>query len=598
MGNHPACQSCGHPSGLTADVPGDAPQVDDDGQSIVTNPLAIGERAEAVHSPPAPQPMPQPKDRVYPRRFVLPQDGKLTVMMFGMTGAGKSALGNLIAGTPVFSSGDDTASVTNANSVLRFDAPDASISLLDTIGLGDTEIDQEKVIANIRDVAVSAVRGVDVLLFVMRQARITDDTIARLIYVTEYLWGSDCVLNLYVVVTYASRYLARPDEAKAWLERQASINWRFKHIYNLVDNNSNRFIFVDNPHSDSGEPHCEQRQHASREAVMRVLCAHPREVVPPFVTSLMRKAGEMVQPQINELEDREREVIALNRENSGSTLTPEVPNDLPKAPEVPTTPRQSVAEKVRKAKEERRKREEQEEARKRRAEAKAKRAEAEIALRKALEEVKHDSAFREEAVETANKATKKFAARYQDTATADPKDAAGNVGVQAADACKRMITSLKTTMRRMSTAGAVGGSGGAGLQPSGSAGGGVGPLGIVPSHVVGGNSGQAKSRVEEEPDHNTLQANEQILDMLVQGMKIKLRGSLEETFQRLAKKSGTWDPENGKPGYITPMVFQNYLNEVDPTIKRHQAGIMWRRGDTNCDGQMDYTEFCNLFGSD
>ena len=29
----------------------------------------------------------------------------------------------------------------------------------------------------------------------------------RLIYATEYLWGTECLLNLYIVVTYASRYV-------------------------------------------------------------------------------------------------------------------------------------------------------------------------------------------------------------------------------------------------------------------------------------------------------------------------------------------------------------------------------------------------------
>ena len=42
--------------------------------------------------------------------------------MFGMTGAGKSALGNLMAGCDAFASGDDTASVTNLDSVMRYEA--------------------------------------------------------------------------------------------------------------------------------------------------------------------------------------------------------------------------------------------------------------------------------------------------------------------------------------------------------------------------------------------------------------------------------------------------------------------------------------------
>ena len=133
--------------------------------------------------------------------------------MFGMTGSGKSALGNLLAGYDHFQSGDDTASclkqpirrlwswwnfnldpvsltlqkfgqasVTNNQSVLKYEAPDRSLVVLlgqdqigvdlsslvcfclnlstsskwttrlDTIGLGDTEIDQDKLLADSRRV--------------------------------------------------------------------------------------------------------------------------------------------------------------------------------------------------------------------------------------------------------------------------------------------------------------------------------------------------------------------------------------------------------------------------------------------------------------
>mmetsp|Transcript_130035 Transcript_130035/g.404494 ORF Transcript_130035/g.404494 Transcript_130035/m.404494 type:complete len:528 (+) Transcript_130035:83-1666(+) len=231
------------------------------------------------------------------REWALRPSGRLTVMMFGMTGAGKSALGNLVAGFDAFDYGDDTISVTNLDSVMRYEAEDGSLVLLDTIGLGDTEIDQKKVVASIRDVALSAPAGVDVLLFVMRNARITDDAIARLIYATEYLWGSQCLLNLYIVVTHASRYLASREEANAWIERQVEINWRFRHIYKIVGENPNRFIFLDNPDPRSGEPNSEQRRAASREAVMRMLCLHPVDAIPPFTFSVMERAKELTAQQ-------------------------------------------------------------------------------------------------------------------------------------------------------------------------------------------------------------------------------------------------------------------------------------------------------------
>ena len=185
---------------------------------------------------------------------------------------------------------------------MRFEAADDSFFILDTIGLGDTEIDQDKVVASIRDVALSAVNGVDAMCFVMRNARITDDAIARLIYVTEYLWGTECLLNLYVIVTFASRYLANREDANQWIDRQVELNWRFKHIYDLVGQNPYRFIFIDNPSIDSGEPNVEERQAASKRALMTAFVKHPRDVIPPFTHAVMQKAKQLVAEQQAEVE--------------------------------------------------------------------------------------------------------------------------------------------------------------------------------------------------------------------------------------------------------------------------------------------------------
>ena len=101
----------------------------------------------------------------------------------------------------------------------------------------------------------------------MRNARITDDYITRLIYVTEFLWGPECLLNLYILITFAPKYLKSRAEANAWINRQVEINWRFKHIFSIVGNNPNRFIFVDNPDLESGELGIEDRRQAFANAI-------------------------------------------------------------------------------------------------------------------------------------------------------------------------------------------------------------------------------------------------------------------------------------------------------------------------------------------
>jgi len=351
--------------------------------------------------------------------WVLPPGGKLTVMMFGMTGAGKSALGNLIAGSQIFDSGDDTSSITNLDSIMKYEAEDGSLVVLDTIGLGDTEIDQEKVVASIRDVALSALHGVDCLLYVMRNARITDDAIARLIYVTEYLWGDDSLLNLYIVVTCASKYARSREDADEWIQRQVEINWRFKHIYSIVGNNPSRFIFVDNPDPESQEPNLEDRRAHSRETLYKLFCTHPRDAVPPFTQEMMKKVQEMTKKELEELKQKEEEVqrleTAVKAKAKGSAKKTSVTGVVPAAAAAEKKPGQelSASANLLQAKEDMKK--------------------AKLAMQLRLNQVKANKDFQDAAQQHADRATNRFLNDYK---------SADNANTDRGKAATRMLTSL------------------------------------------------------------------------------------------------------------------------------------------------------------
>eukprot|EP00931_Biecheleriopsis_adriatica_P024979 TRINITY_DN15447_c0_g1_i2.p1 TRINITY_DN15447_c0_g1~~TRINITY_DN15447_c0_g1_i2.p1 ORF type:complete len:509 (-),score=141.40 TRINITY_DN15447_c0_g1_i2:176-1666(-) len=386
----------------------------------------------------------------------LPAGERLTVLMFGMTGAGKSSLGNCIAGKTAFEVSDNLASVTNLDSVKRYEADDKSLLLLDTIGLGDTEMDQDKVVASIRDMALSATDGIDVLLFVMKNERITDDAIARVIYVTEYLWGDDCLLNLYVAVTCAPRYAAKREDALEWIEKQKD-NWRFMHIYKLVGCNPNRFIFVDNPDLESGEPNCAERQAASRTALMKALSSHPRDVIPAWTSARMKDAQEKTIAERLELKQREEEVrkatasVQAKKKRRAKRMQIE---KAAAAPEKTVTPsetdpasteraRVTAEDKLGKAakpvllKQSSKQSLDAEEKELKDKVEKLKKAESQLA--KKLKGVKEDAEFKDRAVKEAELATRKFVQQYRDAD--DPVDAAGKPTgpVQAA---KRLMTSL------------------------------------------------------------------------------------------------------------------------------------------------------------
>jgi len=480
----------------------------------------------------------------------LPIGGRFTVLLFGMTGAGKSAIGNLLAGFNVFASGDDTASVTNLDSVMRFEAADDSLVVLDTIGLGDTEIDQEKVVGSIRDVALSAVNGVDAMCFVMRNARITDDAIARLIYVTEFLWGSECLLNLYVIVTFASKYLASREEANTWIDRQVELNWRFKHIYELVGRNPYRFIFVDNPSLDSGEPNVLERQSASKKALMSAYAQHPRDIIPPFTHAVMEKAKQMVAAQQAEVEKAAAKVQAACETNDAK------PKKRRKSRKNTRGTSKESTDPLKEALAEKKKAQEN--------------------LNQALSRVKMDADFQKEVNREAELATLRFGQAYESQAE-QPASPTSQAGANAAtsssspspsgfsqnpnpvQACKRMFFSLVGKMGMKSK-----------LPKSYSK--------DIRDNASKGNKVPKKKVTADEI--------ERAMDSAIYQLKLGLRGQAPmAVFKKLDSK---------KTGMVTPMEFARFVNSTVQGVSKAQVGGLWRIADRNCDGKLDFQEFCDL----
>lgn len=464
----------------------------------------------------------------------LPAGGRFTVMMFGMTGSGKSALGNLLAGYDHFQSGDDTASVTNTQSVMKYEAPDRSLVVLDTIGLGDTEIDQDKVVASIRDSALSAPNGVDAMLFVMRSGRITDDVIARLIYATEYLWGTECLLNLYIVVTYASRYVTQKDEAFSWIERQTEINWRFQHIYSLVGKNVNRILFVDNPDPADGEPLTRLRRHNSRQNIIKALVSHPRDVIPPFTHAMMKKAQERMEATLAEVKNAEEAITQLEA----------------KAAEASN--KEAMEKEMKEAKERKKK--------------------AEEAYKQEMKNIQEDEEFRRMAAQAVEEATVASGKKYEhadskaiesvSTAATSPEGRASSFKddgkTNPIEACKRVFRALR---RRF-------------VKPK------IGPTlntPAPPAPPTPAKSPPVAEMLRLTPDQ--IEASiEQIHALLIHSETQKP----EQLFESL-------DQQGLK--FLTPVQFQIWVGKACPNINPTQVGGIWRRVDTNCDGKVSREEF-------
>lgn len=218
----------------------------------------------------------------YSYKSRVPDGKKLTVMMLGMSGSGKSALANLLAGADVFRFGDDTESMTTRLSPKTAEVPSGSLLVLDTIGLSDSSITHDEVIHTVREQICAAPDGIDMFFLVLPMTRLTDDEVVPINHMTDKLWSNRPPRNLYIVITRASKFVQNREQGLEWIRKQINLNWRFKLIAAMVANSPHRFIFIDNPDPRSKEPGIAKRQSDSFNNMMVAFNYHLQRSVHPF----------------------------------------------------------------------------------------------------------------------------------------------------------------------------------------------------------------------------------------------------------------------------------------------------------------------------
>lgn len=234
----------------------------------------------------------------------LPYRRQWTVMVFGKTGAGKSHLANLLVGHKAFASGDSVASVTGEESVKKAESRDESLIVLDTIGFGDTKLPPDAVVRSLRDTALEAPGGIDALFFVLKKERVTVSEQETLAYVTEFLFGQECLPNLYMVVTHAGRLAKEVQLRDAWLKEQAAASSQFAAILSHFGPNPvRRIAFVENSDPTDAEDE-EDRSLAERRrhrAIADIRALLERHRAPPYQHGIMLRAGELHAARLEEM---------------------------------------------------------------------------------------------------------------------------------------------------------------------------------------------------------------------------------------------------------------------------------------------------------
>ena len=90
-----------------------------------------------------------------------------TIILIGKTGSGKSTLANVISGTNKFLESGLGVSKTRNIQKEEFAERDINYTIIDTVGIGDTQLKKEEVLDKIAEAVYLARKGISQILFVI-----------------------------------------------------------------------------------------------------------------------------------------------------------------------------------------------------------------------------------------------------------------------------------------------------------------------------------------------------------------------------------------------------------------------------------------------
>merc|ERR1711968_81190 len=134
----------------------------------------------------------------------------------------------------------------------------------------------------------------DLLFFIMKKERFTTQEHEIFLFIINYLFGPECIDNLYVIVSHAQKLAVDDDRAERWLQDQVEGSAKFADVYNAVGRNPRKFLFVENPDVQNADDSDEERnfsgkQQRAREKLMSLIQSFR---LPPYKHDLIKLAQE------------------------------------------------------------------------------------------------------------------------------------------------------------------------------------------------------------------------------------------------------------------------------------------------------------------
>jgi energy-coupling factor transporter ATP-binding protein EcfA2 len=170
------------------------------------------------------------------------------ILIIGKTGSGKSTLANVITGTNKFKEGKYSTSETKEIQIEETEIDGIRYLVIDTVGIGDTEIPTWEVLYKLAKMSNSVKDGLSQILLLTGNVEFTEDAKETYKLLEKFFFDTDISKYTTIVRTHfpGFRNQQNYEEEK---QKMLEVNEEFREVIEKVSG----IVYVDNPPVSTGD---------------------------------------------------------------------------------------------------------------------------------------------------------------------------------------------------------------------------------------------------------------------------------------------------------------------------------------------------------